>query len=111
MPLTTINGNETKGLAFLASAGIVYAVIASACSSPQTTELNASTRAATLMKWVHLGVGQAVLLLTIAAFYDKQNRVPILTGGSLAAILMYWSYDHAKRSGLRNAHLPGTESY
>lgn len=111
MPLSTLNGGETKGLAFLASAGIVYAVIASACSSPQTTELNASTRAETLMKWVNLGVGQAVLLLAIAAVFDRQNRVPILAGGSLAAVLMYWSYDHAKRSGLRNAHLPGTETY
>lgn len=111
MALTTINGHETQGLAFLASAGIVYAVIASACSSPQTTELNAATRAETLMKWVNLGVGQAVLLLVIAAMFDKQNRIPIITGGFLAAILMYWSYDHAKRSGLKNAHLPGTETY
>lgn len=111
MPLTTINGTETKGLAFLASAGIVYAVIASACSSPQTTELNAATRAETLMKWVNLGVAQAVLLLAIAALFDRENRVPILTGGGLAMILMYWSYDHAKRSGLKNAHLPGTETY
>ena len=111
MPLTTINGNETKGLAFLASAGIVYAVIASACSSPQTTELNAAARSETLMKWVNLGVGQAALLLVIAAIFDRENRVPIITGGVLAAVLMYWSYIHAKESGLRNVHLPGTESY
>ena len=111
MPLTTLNGGETKGLAFLASAGISYAVIASACSSPQTTELNAAARSETLMKWVNLGVAQAVLLLFIAALFDKANRVPIVAGGSVALVLMYWSYDHAKRSGLRNAHLPATESY
>ena len=43
------------GVAFLVSAGIVYEIIAAACSSPQTTEINAKSRSDTLMKWVNLG--------------------------------------------------------
>ena len=51
-------GTNSDGIAFLVSAGIVYEIIAAACSSPQTTEINAGTRADTLMKWVHIGLAQ-----------------------------------------------------
>ena len=44
------------GVAFLVSYEVVCAIIAKACSSPQTAELNASKRAGTLMKWVWVGV-------------------------------------------------------
>ena len=91
----------SDGIAFLVSAGIVYEIIAAACSSPQTTEINASARADTLMKWVHLGVGQAAVFIVIAA---------IIGGGALAAGLMYMQYAHAKSAGLKNGG-PPTESY
>ena len=103
-------GGESKGIAFLVSAGVMYEIIAAACSSPQTTELNASTRADTLMKWVHIGVGQGILFVAIAAAYDRKSAVPILAGGVLAAGLLYWQYIHARNSGLANGG-PGTETY
>lgn len=99
-----------NGVAFLVSAGLVYEAIAAACSSPQTMEINAHARAGTLMKWVHLGVGQAALFVLLAAWVDKKHRFAILAGGGLAAALMYGQYVHAKQSGLKSCE-PGTESY
>jgi hypothetical protein len=98
------------GVAFLVSAGIVYEIIAAACSSPQTTEINAKSRSDTLMKWVHLGVGQAALFVALAAFIDEKHRVEIVTGGGLALVLMYVQYVHARDAGMRSSK-PGTESY
>lgn len=92
--------DKGSGVAFLVSAGIVYEIIAAACSSPQTTEINASSRADTLMKWVHIGIGQAALFVAIAAFIDAQHRKAILVGGILAGGLMYAQYVHAKQAGL-----------
>jgi hypothetical protein len=103
---TALKGDS--GVAFLVSAGIVYEIIAAACSSPQTTEINAHSRADTLMKWVHLGVGQAAVFVAIAAALDKRHRAAILSGGTLAMALMYGQYVHAKQAGLRSA-MPGTE--
>jgi uncharacterized membrane protein len=101
-----IFGSEDKGVAFLVSAGIVYEIIAAACSSPQTTEINADTRADTLMKWVHLGLAQAVLFVAAAAAIDKENRGAIILGGATAGALMYGQYSHAKRAGLASAEPP-----
>lgn len=103
-------GGSSAGVAFLVSAGVMYEIIAAACSSPQTTELNAATRAGTLMKWVHLGVAQGVLFVGAAAAFDRANRVPILAGGGAAAVLLYAQYAHAKRAGLA-AGGPPTERY
>ena len=107
MPVAEVG--KSGGVAFLVSAGIVYEIIAAACSSPQTTEINADTRADTLMKWVHVGVGQAAVFVTIAAVIDEPHRVPIIAGGVIAAGLMYASYLHAKRAGLASG-APGTET-
>ena len=108
--MATELGSRSDGIAFLVSAGIVYEIIAAACSSPQTTEINASTRADTLMKWVHLGIGQAAIFIVAAAYFDKGHRKPILAGGILAGVLMYGQYVHAKRSGLVNGG-PSTEQH
>ena len=105
---TALRGGD--GVAFLVSAGIVYEIIAAACSSPQTTEINASARAGTLMKWVHLGAGQAALFIAVAAAVDRAHRAAIIGGGALAIVLMYAQYTHAKRAGLRNGG-PPTETY
>ncbi len=99
-----------NGIAFLVSAGVMYEIIAASCSSPQTTELNAQARADTLMKWVHLGVLQGVLFVGAAAVFDKPHRTPILAGGGLAAVLLYWQYAHAKAAGLAST-APPTENY
>jgi len=102
--------NSSDGIAFLVSAGIVYEIIAAACSSPQTTEINANVRADTLMKWVHIGLIQAALFVGAAALFDKSHRNAILAGGGAAGVLMYGQYVHAKSAGL-NSTEPGTEQY
>lgn len=103
-------GGDSKGIAFLVSAGVMYEIIAAACSSPQTTELNAAARADTLMKWVHIGVAQGLLFVGLAALYDRKEAVPILAGGTLAAVLLYAQYVHARSSGLASGG-PPTETY
>jgi hypothetical protein len=97
---------KSSGTAFLVSAGIVYEIIAAACSSPQTTEINADTRSETLMKWVNIGVAQAAVFVLAAAYIDTAHRKEILAGGSVAALLMYASYVHARTSGLANPGPP-----
>lgn len=103
-------GSSNAGLAFLVSTGVMYEVIAAACSSPQTTELNAGARADTLMKWVHIGVAQGVVLVVAAAVIEPKTAVPVLAGGLVAAVLLYAQYVYARNAGLKS-HLPGTESY
>lgn len=92
---------------------LTYDVIAAACSSPQTTEINADARAETLMKWVYIGIGQAALFTAIgtaAEVSEGHSPFPPLIGFSLAAGLMWLSYDHAKKAGLAS-NKPGTETY
>ena len=101
-------GSGSTGVAFLVSAGIVYEIIAAACSSPQTTEINAKQRSGTLMKWVNIGVGQAAVFVLAAAVIDKKNSGAILAGGVTAGVLMYAQYVHARSAGMRSAE-PGTE--
>jgi hypothetical protein len=101
--------SQGSGIAFLVSAGIVYEIIAANCSSPQTTELNASTRAQTLMKWVNLGLGQAALFVAAAACFDPGHAAPIIAGGLLAGGMMWALYGHAKTAGLASGK-PGTEN-
>lgn len=108
MPVSPLEG-KGSGVPFLVSAGIVYEIIAAACSSPQTTEINASTRSATLMKWVHIGLAQAGFFIAVAALVDRPHAAPIVAGGSLAAVIMYVSYAHAKDAGMASSQ-PGTES-
>ncbi len=103
------------GVAFLVAYGIVAEIIAKACSSPQTAELNAGKRAATLMKWVNVGVAESVVVILIAAYIDSKVPGPnhtaaILGGGFLAIAVTYGEYAHAKHAGLSNGG-PGTESY
>ena len=105
---TELGTAKSDGIAFLVSAGIVYEIIAAACSSPQTTEINAASRADTLMKWVNIGMVQAAVFITFAAVADKQHRAAILSGGALAGALMYGQYVHARAAGLASS-LPGTE--
>jgi len=102
--------STSTGIAFLVSAGIVYEIIAAACSSPQTTEINAGKRAGTLMKWVYLGLAQSALFIAAAAYFDRGNRVPIIAGGVTAGGLMWVQYYHAREAGLRSCE-PGTEDY
>jgi hypothetical protein len=97
-------------VAFLVSAGVMYEIIAAACSSPQTAELNAAARSETLMKWVNLGVAQGVLFAGLAAAFDHEHRRAIIAGAVLAAIMLYWQYVHALNAGLEKGG-PPTENY
>ncbi len=99
-----------NGIAFLVSAGIVAEIIAKAVSSPQTAELNAAARAATLMKWVYVGMAEAAVFVAIAAYIDRKHRAAIIAGGLLEMGITYGEYAHAKQSGLANGG-PGTERY
>lgn len=96
-------------LTFMVSAGLVYEVIAAACSSPQTTEINAGARSKTLMKWVGLGMVQAAGFVAIAALMSGRPK-PAIYGGGLALALMGAQYWHANDAGLKSG-APGTEQY
>lgn len=98
---------DDASLAFMVSAGLVYEIVAAACSSPQTTEINAGSRSKTLMKWVWLGLGQAALFTAVAAHMSKQPKA-VIAGAVTAAGLMLLSYQHAKEAGL-SSDAPGTE--
>jgi hypothetical protein len=109
VPVAPVTGGDSgQAVPFLVSAGIVYEIIAAACSSPQTTEINADTRADTLMKWVHIGLVQSGLFVGIAMVIDRRHAIAILAGGGMAAGIMYGSYIHAKAAGLASS-APGTE--
>lgn len=69
------NSRQGQGTAFLVSAGVMYEIIAAACSSPQTTELNAGARAKTLMKWVHLGVVQGLFSCSLPRSTNRAGPV------------------------------------
>lgn len=95
-------------LTFLVSGGLVYEIIAAACSSPQTTEINADTRADTLMKWVWIGLGQAAVFIAIAAWISDEPKA-VVGGGVLGGGLMLAQYLHAKEAGLAS-NAGGTET-
>lgn len=95
-------GSGSRAIAFLVSAGIMYEVIAKACSSPQTAEINIAKRGDTLMKWVNIGTAEGLLFVGIAAALEKDTRNAVLLGGGLAAGITYAEYIYAKRSGLAN---------
>lgn len=101
--------NQDDAVAFMVSAGLVYEIVAAVCSSPQTAEINADKRAATLMKWVNLGLIQAAVFVGIAAWIARKSWPPIM-GGALAGGLLAVQYHHAKRSGLASGQ-QGTETY
>jgi hypothetical protein len=100
---------SSKAITFMVAAGLVYEIIAAACSSPQTTEINAGTRADTLMKWVIIGMAQAAFFVGIAAMLDEDHW-PALLGGGLAGAMMWVSYAHAKSAGLASSE-PETETW
>ena len=106
--LTAVSTGD--GVAFLVAYGIVAEIIAKACSSPQTAELNADKRAPTLMKWVWIGVVESIAAIVVAGCIDKKHRMFITWGGLLAIVITLSEYQYAKSCGLRNGG-PGTESY
>jgi hypothetical protein len=102
-------GNGNNSVEFMVAAGLVFEIIAAACSSPQTTELNAEARSDTLMKWVIIGMVMSAVFVLIAAGMSRQ-RWPALLGGGMAGAMMWTAYSHAKSAGLKNGG-PPTEKY
>jgi hypothetical protein len=100
--------NAGNGVAFLIGATVVSDLIAKACSSPQTAELNADKRAPTLMKWVNVGMIEAGAFIVIAAAIDPKHRTAIVAGGVLEGVITWFEYQHAKNAGLASSE-PGTE--
>lgn len=103
------------GIAFLVSYEVVAAIIAKACSSPQTVHLNAGKRAETLMLWVSIGIAESVAVVAIAAWADsrapgKNHTGAIIWGGMLAMLVTLGEYKYAERRGLAEGG-PGTETY
>lgn len=89
-------------------ATLMYDVISATNSSPQTTEINASLRADSLMKWVHLGLAQGAAFAVLGMILEPKHRSAPLVGAGLAGGLMYVQYMHALQSGLESKE-PATE--
>lgn len=105
-------GGAGGGVPFLVSSGIVFEIIAFACSSPQTAELNIGTRGATLMKWVRLGELLGAGFVIAAAIWDQGgHESAILAGGTFAILASEAFYGHAARSGRRNPGPPTEQEY
>jgi len=93
-------------------AALTYDIISATNSSPQTTEINAGTRAPTLMKWVRLGLAQAALFAGIGIVLETARGAPAwppLLGAGLAGGLLWAQYVHARNAGIASAR-PPTES-
>ena len=102
-------GGGDSSVEFMVAAGLVFEIIAAACSSPQTTEINASVRADTLMKWVIIGMVMSAVFVLIATAMSKDKKAPLM-GGGLAGAMLWMAYAHAKSAGLQNGGAP-TEQY
>jgi hypothetical protein len=80
-------------------------------SSPQTTEINAKHRVATLMKWVNIESVESIFLVWVLALTAQpgHRRWPIF-GGLLSLVITYGQYLYAKSCGM-NSNEPGTEDF
>jgi hypothetical protein len=90
------------------AAEMVYQLVGSNMSSPQTAELNAAARAPTIDKWVNLTNAEAVAWIVFLSLLDG-SWWPAL-GGGLALVGMILKYRHAISSGLASS-APSTENY
>lgn len=88
---------------------LIYDTMSTTNSSPQTTEINASVRAESLMKWVKLGLIQGSIVALLAALIDDE-KWPIFLGAGIADILLWYQYKHAKEEGI-NKPGPPTEKF
>lgn len=91
-----------SGIAFLVAVEVVFAIIAAACSSPQTTEINVDKRGDTLMKWVYIGLAMVAFFIIAAAALDRRHAKEYIAGAVLASAILVWAYMYAKQSGLRH---------
>jgi hypothetical protein len=100
---------ESAAITVAVYAALTYDIISATNSSPQTTEINADKRAETLMKWVKIGLWQAVAFGALGVMLDKRRWPPAL-GAGVAGVLLWIQYVHALESGLESKK-EGTETY
>src|SRR3974390_1652959 len=93
---------------FMVSAGLVFEIVAAACSSPQTAQINADRRSETLMFWVKAGLATAGFFVVLAAVWLKGGKSALI-GGGLAGLIMWFMYAYANKAGLASAEA-GTEN-
>jgi len=106
-------GGDSHAITIAIYAALTYDIISATNSSPQTTEINAQKRAPTLMKWVYIGLAQAVFFAAMGYYFErKSNRPgwPPVMGVAIAGALLYFQYAHAMRAGLENGGA-STETY
>jgi len=101
-------GGSSRFLAVAVAAEMVYQLVGSNLSSPQSAELNAKARAPGIQKWVNLTNGEAVAWIVFLCALDK-SYWPLL-GGGLALGGMALKYKYAIQSGLESDE-PATENY
>jgi len=89
-------------------AEMIYQLVGSNMSSPQTAELNAGARAPTISKWVTLTNCEAAAWILFLAWLDRSWWWVL--GGGLALAGMWAKYRYAITSGLKSG-APGTEHY
>lgn len=106
MPEAQASGRAIKIAVY---AALTYDIISATNSSPQTTEINAATRAETLMKWVKIGLLQAAGFAILGVLVDDEHWPPAV-GAGIAGILLWIQYKHAEQSGLESGGAP-TEVY
>lgn len=100
-------------IAFGVAADLTYTVFGATNSSPQTTELFASDRSDTLMKYVKLGALQAAVLIGVMSFRAASGGGGMkrafwpAAGGVLTGTMMWLMYAHALEAG-KSKQPPGS---
>jgi hypothetical protein len=111
--MASSNGTGTPAVTMAVYAALTYDIISATNSSPQTTEINAASRADTLMKWVVIGLIQAAVFGGLGIALEVRSGRPFwppALGAGLAGGLLWGQCVHAKNAGL-SSDLPGTEDY
>lgn len=87
-------------------AALVFDIFSSTNSSPQTTELFAKDRAATLWKWIRIGAVVSIAFIALAVYTEfkhgegeKSAYLAPVVGGVAALAIMWAMYSHALSEG------------
>lgn len=108
MALGDSKGNAGRMIKVAVSAEMVYQLVGSNMSSPQTAELNAKARAPTIQKWVTMTNFEAVAWTLFLCMLDGTLWPAV--GGGIALGGMVCKYKYAIVSGLGSG-APATENY
>ena len=108
MALGDAKGRGANMIKVAVSAEMVYQLVGSNMSSPQTAELNAGARAPTIQKWVTMTNCESVAWIVFLSLLDG-SLWPVL-GGGIALGGMVCKYKYAIKSGLSSKE-PVTENY